>query len=91
MALTDYEIERLAQLIFEKIVHKQNEFEKNNNSYIIHDEFGNATSVTEQEFFVFELERLTELEKKYVQEEQYEKADFIKNKILRIKLKLSKL
>ena len=64
MSLKDDEIERIAQLIFEKIVHKENEFQKNNNSYIIHDEFGNATSVTEEEFFVFELERLIELEKK---------------------------
>jgi len=31
------------------------------------------------------------LEEMYVHEEQYEKANIIKNKILRLKLKLSKL
>lgn len=91
MILSDGEIERIAQLLFEKIIDNQNEYEKTNHQYVIYDEFGNSTTVSEHEFYQYELERLYELEKKYVKQEEYEKADIIKNKILRIKLKLSKL
>lgn len=91
MALTDGEIERIAQLLFEKFLKHQEQFEKENNQYVVYDEFGNNINVSEVEFYHYELERLYELEKKYVKNEEYEKADMIKNKILRIKLKLSKL
>jgi hypothetical protein len=89
MALTDGEIERIAQLIFEKLVDKQSqEGNESTHQYVIYDEFGNSSSVSESEFFHYELERLYELENRYVGEEQYEKADIIKNKIRQIKLKL---
>jgi len=91
MILPDGEIERIAQLLFEKIIEKQNEYEAKNHQYVVYDEFGNSTTVSEHEFYRYELERLYELEKKYVEKEEYEKADIIKNKILKIKLKLSKL
>jgi len=89
MALTDGEIERIAQLIFEKLIDKQSqENNETKHQYVIYDEFGNSSSVSESEFFHYELERLYELENRYVGEEQYEKADIIKNKIRQIKLKL---
>jgi len=92
MALTDGEIERIAQLIFEKLVDKQSqESDETAHQYVIYDEFGNSSSVSESEFFHYELERLYELENRYVGEEQYEKADIIKNKIRQIKLKLKGL
>jgi hypothetical protein len=92
MSLTDGDIERIAQLLFEKLVEKQSqETDESTHQYIVYDEFGNSSSVSESEFFHYELERLYELENKYVGEEQYEKADIIKNKIRQIKLKLKRL
>ena len=92
MALTDGEIERIAQLIFEKLVDKQSkENNETTHQYVIYDEFGNSSSVSESEFFHYELERLYHLEKKYVDNEEYEKADMIKNKIRQVKIRLSKL
>lgn len=92
MSLTDDEIERIAQLLFEKLVEKQSqETGESTHQYVVYDEFGNSSSVSESEFFHYELERLYELENKYVGEEQYEKADIIKNKIRQIELKLKRL
>jgi hypothetical protein len=92
MSLTDGEIERIAQLLFEKLVENQSKEQDNAvQQYVIYDEFGNSSSVSESEFFHYELERLYELENKYVGDEQYEKADIIKNKIRQIKLKLKGL
>ena len=91
MILSDEQLDKIAQMLFEKLVDKQNEYEKTNHQDVIYDDFGNSTMVSEHEFYQYELERLYELEKKYVKEEEYEKADIIKNKILKIKLKLSKL
>ena len=88
MSLTDGDIERIAQLLFEKLLEKQSEQPDNAaQQYVVYDEFGNSSSVSESEFFHYELERLYELENKYVGDEQYEKADIIKNKIRQIKLK----
>jgi len=91
MALTEGEIERIAQLLFEKFLQHQKTVEKPENQYMVYDEFGNSSIVSEAEFYYYELERLYDLENKYVESEDYEKADIIKNKILKIKLKLSKL
>ena len=91
MALTEGEIERIAQLLFEKFLQHQKTVEKTENQYMVYDEFGNSSIVSEAEFYYYELERLYDLENKYVESEDYEKADIIKNKILKIKLKLSKL
>jgi len=91
MALTEGEIERIAQLLFEKFLQHQKTVEKTGNQYMVYDEFGNSSIVSEAEFYYYELERLYDLENKYVESEDYEKADIIKNKILKIKLKLSKL
>ena len=46
--------------------------------------------VSEQEFFEYELDRLIDLERKYVEEEEFEKANIIKNKIRKVKLKIKK-
>lgn len=91
MSLSEEELDIIAKKLFERLIEHQNEFEKENHQYVIYDEFGNSQTVSESEFYHYELERLYELESKYVNNEEYEKADMIKNKILRIKLKLSKL
>ena len=90
--MTDGEIERIAQLVFEKLVqyYKDNE-QETTQQYVVYDEFGNSSSVSEAEFYHYELERLYHLEKKYVDNEEYEKADMIKNRIRQVKIRLSKL
>lgn len=91
MNLSEEDIEKIAELLFLKLLEKQNNYEKNNHQYMIYDDFGNSTVVSESEFYHYELERLSELEYKYAKEEDYEKANIIKNKILKIKNKLNKL
>jgi len=93
MTLTDGDIERIAQLIFEKLLDKQKKFEEEEEIeqiYHIHDELGQIAVVSEQEFFEYELDRLIDLERKYVEEEEFEKANIIKNKIRKVKLKIKK-
>ena len=94
MILTDGDIERIAQLIFEKLLDKQKKFEEEEEEteqiYHIHDELGQIAVVSEQEFFEYELDRLIDLERKYVEEEEFEKANIIKNKIRKVKLKIKK-
>ena len=71
MILTDGDIERIAQLIFEKLLDKQKKFEEEEEDteqiYHIHDELGQIAVVSEQEFFEYELDRLIDLERKYVE------------------------
>ena len=94
MTLTDGDIERIAQLIFEKLLDKQKKFEEEEEEieqiYHIHDELGQIAVVSEQEFFEYELDRLIDLERKYVEDDEFEKANFIKNKIRKVKLKIKK-
>jgi hypothetical protein len=91
MTLTDGEIERIAQLIFEKLLEKQKNFEEETEQvYHIYDELGKVEIVSEQEFYEYELDRLIDLERKYVEDEEFEKANIIKNKIRKVKLKIKK-
>jgi len=91
MTLTDGDIERIAQLIFEKLLEKQKSFEEETEqTYHIYDELGKVEIVSEQEFYEYELDRLIDLEKKYVEDEEFEKANIIKNKIRKVKLKIKK-
>lgn len=95
MPLTDGEIERIAQLLFEKLMGLDQNFKSTENEsqniYAIYDDFGDQKIVDEKTFLNFEIERLKILEDRYVEKEEYEKADIIKNKILKIKLKIHKL
>jgi len=91
MTLTDGDIERIAQLIFEKLLEKQKNFEEETEQvYHIYDELGKVEIVSEQEFYEYELDRLIDLERKYVEDEEFEKANIIKNKIRKVKLKIKK-
>lgn len=93
MTLSNGEIERIAQLIFEKLLKNQDKLneEEREEIYHIYDDLGDVSVVDEEIFLNYELKRLNDLELKYVEKEEFEKADIIKNKINRIKLKIKKL
>lgn len=88
MALTENEIEKIAKSIFDKLVEYQEKFEKQNNEFIVSDEFGNSSIVSEKEYLQFEISKLRDIEKQHVQNERFEKAEEIKNKIIKLKQKL---
>ncbi len=90
--MTDDEIEKLAEKLIKKLM---SQFEKDplppQPRFIIQDELGEHKNISEQEYLLMELERLYDLEDKYVVGEEYEKAAIIQNKIKQIRLKISKL
>jgi hypothetical protein len=91
--MTDKEIEKIAELLFKKLIDFQNEFDNKpeNISFHVYDDFGNSNTVDELTFFKYELDRLKDLENKYIENENYEKAAIIKNKLDKIKIKINKL
>ena len=89
--MTDEEIKKLADIIFKKLVAHWKQMEVQNNQFVISDEFGNQKTVTEIEYLSFELEKLQQLEQKYVDDEAFEKASIIQNKIKRILNKIKNL
>ena len=91
MALTEQEIEQIAELLFKKLIKYQEQFEKTTQSFMVSDEFGNNTQVSEIEFYGFELHKLEKLLETYVENEDYEKAEIIKNKIRILRIKINKL
>ena len=91
MALTEQEIEKIAELLFQKLIKYQEKFEKNTRTFMVSDEFGNNTQVSEIEYYGYELHKLEKLLEEYVHNEEYEKADIIKNKIRLLRIKIKKL
>ena len=91
MALTEQEIKQIAELLFKKLIKYQEKFEKTTQSFMVSDEFGNNTQVSEIEFYGFELHKLENLLDTYVEAEDYEKAEIIKNKIRLLRIKINKL
>lgn len=91
MALTEQEIEQIAELLFQKLIKHQEKFEKNTQTFMVSDEFGNNTQVSEIEYYGWELHKLERLLETYVDNEDYEKAEIIKNKIRILRLKINKL
>ena len=91
--MTNEEIEKIAELLFKKMIDLQHEFDSNQTevSYQVYDEFGNSSKIDELSFFQYELDRLKDLENKYVEEENFEKAAIIKNKLNKIVIKINKL
>tara|TARA_B100000287_G_C20180217_1_gene601897 strand:- start:74 stop:394 length:321 start_codon:yes stop_codon:yes gene_type:complete len=82
----------LADMIAKKIISEGEKHEAQiKQEFIVHDNFGNTKSVSEKEYLMIELERLNHLEKMYVSKEEYEKANIIKNKIVRVKLRINNL
>ena len=91
MNLSEEDINRLADALFERLMKQQEKFEAEHNTFIISDEFGNSKTVDEAQYLHFELVKLEELMHVYVQEEQYEKAEMLKNKIRIIRNKIQRL
>lgn len=91
MALSEQEIEQIAESLFKKLVKHQESFENTTQTFVISDEFGNNTQVSEIEYYGYELHKLENLLNTYVENEDYEKAEIIKNKIRILRLKINKL
>ena len=91
MSLTEDDINKIADALFKKLMEQQEKYEKENNTYIISDEFGNSKNVDELEYLHIELLKMEELLETYVKNEEYEKATIIKNKIRMIRNKIQKL
>lgn len=91
MNLSEEDINRLADALFERLMEQQKKFEDENSTYIVSDEFGNSKTVDELQYLHFELSKLEELLNIYVREERYEKAEILKNKIRIIRGKIERL
>lgn len=91
MTLDKEDIEAVAQAIFERLVAYQEQFEKDNNTYIISDEFGNSSMVSEEEYIQYEIDKLKDLERMHVEKENFEAAAIIQNKINKFKIKLKEI
>lgn len=91
MNLSDQDINKIADALFERLMKQQEKFEAEHNTFIVSDEFGNSKTVDEAEYLHFELIKLEELMNLYVKEEHYEKAEILKNKIRIIRNKIQKL
>jgi len=91
MNLTDEELQKIADILFDKLIKHQNSYEEEVRQYMIYDEFGNSKTVSEKEFYLNEIERLQDLESGYAENEEYEKAKIVSNKIRKIKIKLNKI
>lgn len=91
MNLSDEDINKIADALFQRLMEQQKKFEDENHTYIVSDEFGNSKTVDEAEYLHFELIKLEELLNVYVREEQYEKAEILKNKIRIIRGKIQRL
>ena len=67
------------------------EYKYGSKNFMVSDEFGNNTQVSEIEYYGYELHKLEKLLEEYVYNEEYEKADVIKNKIRLLRIKIKKL
>ena len=91
MNLSNEDINKIADALFDRLMEQQNKFDQENDTYIVSDEFGNSKTVKESEYLHFELIKLEELLNIYVKEEKYEKAQVLKNKIRIIRGKIQRL
>lgn len=104
--MTEEQMEKLAEIIFQKLLTKQSEFDK---QFI--EQLESAKNINPQDFMYYttdttqpveeqksdrevlteELERLNKLLSRYVEQENYESAAVIKNKISKINKKLDEI
>ena len=92
--MSDKEIDKLAELIADKLIAKQKEYDEQFHidlQQTISDNLGNVRHVSEEELLLAELARLMTLLSSYEKSEQYEKAAVIAGKINHIKEKLENL
>ena len=88
----DYLAERIADLVMTGLIEKQKEWDQQFTTDV-NQMFGAGYNVMqdEEQLLLAELARLMTLLTAYEENEQYEKAAIVQNKIQRIKNKLSKL
>ena len=94
MLMTEKEIEKLAELITDKLIAKQQEYDEQFHIDLqetMMKDGGFVRQVPEEELLLAEIARLMTLLSSYEDKEQYEKAAIIKNKIDKLKTKLKEL
>jgi|TARA_B110000503_G_scaffold133970_1_gene212285 hypothetical protein len=93
--MTDKEMNKLADIIVDKIYARQEEFDKqfidNMQDTLGEDAEVKQYIISEQELLEIELKRLNTLLSRYEQEENYSKAAILNNKINKVVKKLSKI
>jgi hypothetical protein len=92
--MTEKEIEKLAELITDKLIAKQQEYDEQFHIDLqetMMKDGGFVRQVSEEELLLAEIARLMTLLSSYEDKEQYEKAAIIKNKIDKLKTKLENL
>ena len=92
--MTNKEIDKLADLIADKLIAKQKEYDEQFHIDLqetMSDGFGNAKLVSEEELLLSEIAKLMTLLSTYESKEQYEKAAIVKNKLDQLKDKLDEL
>ena len=92
--MTEKEIDKLADLIADKLIAKQKEYDEQFHIDLqetISDKLGNVRHVSPEELLLAELARLMTLLSSYEKSEQYEKAAVIAGKIKHIEEKLNNL
>ena len=88
----DYLAERIADLVLEGLIKKQQEWDQQFTSDVEKmSGAGYDVMQDEEQLLLAELARLMTLLSQYEEREQYEKAAIVQNKIQRIQNKLSKL
>ena len=92
--MTNKEIDKLAELISDKLIAKQKEYDEQFHVDLqetMKDNMGSARNVGQEELLLAELARLMTLLSSYEDKEQYEKASIIKDKIDQLKEMLDEL
>ena len=85
---------RIADLVLEGLIEKQKEWDQQfttDLNELTQDGFGNARLVNEEELILAEIARLMTLLSSYDENEQYEKAAIIHNKLKILENKLKRL
>lgn len=92
--MTEKEIDKLAELIADKLIAKQKEYDEQFHIDLqetMADNFGNVRRVSEEELLLSEIAKLMTLLSSYEAKEQYEKAAIVKNKLDQLKNRLDEL
>ena len=92
--MTEKEMNRIADLVVEKLMKKQREYDEQFHEdfhEVLKDNLGNARQVSEEELMLSEIARLMTLLSSYEENEQYETAAIINRKINHLKTKLANL
>jgi hypothetical protein len=92
--MTEKEIEKLAELITDKLIAKQQEYDEQFHIDLqetMMKDGGYIRQLSTEELLLAEIARLMTLLSSYEDKEQYEKAAIIKNKIDKLKTKLENL